>query len=121
MSRQDDKFVEAVVQELDESSTMLDAETQSRLLEMRRSALAQVPARSHKSRRPLVLALAGSCCAAILSVFIYFGSVSNSDLEAIDDMELLFAGEDLEMLQDQDLEFYLWLETQESEVSVEDS
>lgn len=121
MSKSDEPLVRSVVQSLDDSCENLDADTQDTLAQMRRAALDQIPSEKPSSKTPAIWALGGSCAAAVLAVFIFFSSPSDQAVEPFEDIDVLLAGEDFDMLQEQDLEFLLWLEAQDALSSAEES
>lgn len=97
----------------DESVARLDAATRSRLTQARYRALEERKATRSRGWG-FTLVPAGTLAAtALLAWFIVQpGVVVDDALQvAVDDLEVLLAEEDLEML-DEDLEFYGWLEEQ---------
>ena len=96
----------------DESVAGLDAATRSRLTQARYRALEELkPARSRALSFTLVPA--GTLAATALVVWFMVQPPVDDGLQvtSVDDLEILLAEEDLEML-DEDLEFYGWLEEQ---------
>ena len=109
---EDEPFLERAGRQLREDAERLDAATQSRLNQARHRALEEltqpkslgwVPGRS-------ALALAGSLAAVVLAVALLNSPRPVSDGStpvATEDIDMLLAGERLEMIED--LEFYQWL------------
>ncbi|HJR71084.1 MAG TPA: hypothetical protein VKA43_13665 [Gammaproteobacteria bacterium] len=105
-------FERKTKQVFDESVAGLDAATRSRLTQARYRALEELkPQRSRALSFTLVPA--GALAAALLVWFTVVPPTTVDDLEvaSLNDLEILLAEEDLEML-NEDLEFYGWLEEQ---------
>jgi hypothetical protein len=116
MGMSDEKDVSAFERQtkrvFDESVAGLDAATRSRLTQARYRALEELkPARSR--RLSFTLVPAGTLAATALVAWFMVQPVVDDGLQvtSVDDLEILLAEEDLEML-DEDLEFYGWLEEQ---------
>lgn len=98
----------------DESVAGLDAATRSRLTQARYRALEELkPQRSRRLWFTLVPAGTLAATALLAWVIVQPRVVVDEGLRvaSVDDLEILLAEEDLEML-DEDLEFYGWLEEQ---------
>jgi len=122
----DEKDISAFEREtkrvFDESVAGLDAATRSRLTQARYRALEE--RRPKRSRGwGFTLVPAGTLAAtALLAWFIVVRSgpdVGLQQVTSVDDLEILLAEEDLEML-DEDLEFYGWLEEQPEFANADD-
>lgn len=119
----DDRLVERIREHLDARVDDLDAETLSRLAEARRRALAAAgkPRRRWTIPRPgdhraadwVVPAGAfASVVATVLALTIMVAEPGNGLAKEVDDLEMLTAGEEIELYEN--LEFYLWLQDRES-------
>jgi hypothetical protein len=118
MGMSDEKDMSAFEREtkrvFDESVAGLDAATRSRLTQARYRALEELkPQRSRRLRFALVPAGTLAATALLAWVIVQPRVVVDEGLRvaSVDDLEILLAEEDLEML-DEDLEFYGWLEEQ---------
>ena len=108
-------FFERVRRTLDESVDQLDFDTLGRLEIARRRALSEAAKPGKRWWRPLGferdwLVPAGafaSIVATVLALTLMVSDPGGQSLEVLDDIELLTAGEDLELLEN--LEFYQWL------------
>jgi hypothetical protein len=99
----------------------LDAATLSRLNQSRQKALAAVQGSSHGRNRWLTWAPAGALAAGVLAAVLLWrappdanapptvASSSPADTQQ-DPIELLAAGEDLDLATEADLDFYVWVE-----------
>lgn len=112
MNQDSDLMLQRLRQHLDRSSTDLDGATLSKLNQARQRAL-DTTSRSvalSSWQRPL---LVGSAIAVLVGIFMlqtaHLPTESVSPMAAAD-LELLAAGEDLELIEN--LEFYAWLQTQ---------
>jgi hypothetical protein len=98
----------------EDSVERLDARTRSKLTQARNRALDEV--KKGATRRRWVWAPAGGfALAAVVAVGIVMWSGRQSPLPgpaALEDLEIVADSEDLELLQDQDVEFYAWLDEQ---------
>lgn len=109
MSRQpydENEFLKKIHTTLDQSVATVDEATRGRLAEARRHAVSQI------GRRPLVqpvtmLAMAASVAVLAIGVSLWWPTATGT-IPAADDLALISAGEDFELLED--LEFYRWLE-----------
>lgn len=99
----------------------LDAATLSRLNRSRQKALAAAQGSSHGHNRWLAWAPAGALAAGVLAAVLLWrappdanapptvASSSPADMQQ-DSLELLAAGEDLDLATEADLDFYVWVE-----------
>jgi len=96
----------------DESVAGLDAATRSRLTQARYRALEELKPRRSRAWG-FTLVPAGALAAALLVWFTVVPPTTDVDLDvaSLNDLEILLAEEDLEMLAE-DLDFYGWLEEQ---------
>jgi len=103
----------------DESVAGLDAATRSRLTQARYRALEE--RKSTRSRGwGFTLVPAGTLAATgLLAWFMLPQGPVDLQVTSVDDLEILLAEEDLEML-GEDLEFYGWLEEQPEFANVDD-
>jgi negative regulator of sigma E activity len=106
----DEAFVRRVKAALDEGNEHLDARVRSRLRQARHAALAQVQPRPAFWVRQWVPA-AGLAAAAVLAVLVWpqAPSVQPQD-EALSDLEIVLAEENLDLLED--LDFYEWVDAE---------
>ena len=98
----------------DESVAGLDAATRSRLTQARYRALEERKPTTRSRGWGFTLVPAGTLAAtALLALFLVVQRPGDDALQgtSVDDLEILLAEEDLEML-DEDLDFYGWLEEQ---------
>ena len=110
----DDQLLEQASRLLREDASRMDGATQSRLNQARNSALEELGSgsviRQWMPGRPVV-ALAGSCAAVLIAVTLIYSpgpEDGGAATVATEDIDLLLAGESLEMIED--LEFYQWLD-----------
>lgn len=112
MSRDDEKFVNNIKQQLDRQAEELDGQTLSRLRQARAGALAEDGGRQWHWQP-----LAAFASVAVLAVAVWLAlPLNNGDernMAALDDMELLAARDDPEFYEE--IEFYAWLESQNEE------
>jgi hypothetical protein len=126
MGMSDEKDMSAFEREtkrvFDESVAGLDAATRSRLTQARYRALEELkPRRSWRLGFTLVPAGTLAATALLAWVIVQPRVVVDEGLRvaSVDDLEILLAEEDLEML-DEDLEFYGWLEEQPEFANADD-
>ena len=108
----------------------LDAATLSRLNRSRQQALDAAAGRSHTGWRWTAWAPAGALAASVLAAVLMLRAPSENGAPAQvaatagsadaqqDPLELLAAGEDLELATEADLEFYAWVELETAEDGV---
>mgnify|MGYP006962139287 CR=1 FL=1 len=93
---------------------LLDARTRSKLTQARNRALDEV--KKGAARRRWIWAPAGGfALAAVVAVGIVLSSGRTSQQPApaaLEDLEIVSNSENLDLLQDQDVEFYAWLDEQ---------
>ena len=98
----------------EDSVERLDAGTRSKLTQARNRALDEV--KKGAVRRRWIWAPAGGfALAAVVAVGIVLSSGRTQPQPAptaLDDLEIVADQEDLDLLQDQDVEFYAWLDEQ---------
>lgn len=100
-------FLAKVQATLEHSLESIDADTKARLAASRRKAVVAI-AKSPRSYKPvMMLAMAASVVVLAVGVALWWPS-SHGTMPAADDLSLLTAGDDFELLED--LEFYRWLE-----------
>lgn len=118
------RFEQNTKRVFDESVAALDAATRSRLTQARHRALEGLKAPRRAWQWTLAPVGVGTLAAAALVVWFTIGQAppATEDLEgtSLNDLELLLAEEDLEML-DEELDFYGWLEEQPEFASADDS
>lgn len=99
----------------------LDAATLSRLNRSRQEALAAAQGSSHGRNRWLTWAPAGALAAGVLAAVLLWRAPPDANapptvasgspaLSQQDSLELLAAGEDLDLATEADLDFYVWVE-----------
>src|SRR5215510_14601853 len=104
----DEAFVRRVKAILDEGNAHLDARVRSRLTQARHAALAQADARPNLWLRQWAPA-AGIAAAAVLAVLVWTSAPREQPPdEALNDLEIVLAGENLDMLEN--LDFYEWVD-----------
>ena len=97
----------------EDSVERLDARTRSKLTQARNRALDEV--KKGAARRRWILAPAGGfALAAVIAVGVvmWSGHPSQPGPAALEDLEIVADSEDLALLQEQDVEFYAWLDEQ---------
>ena len=97
----------------EDSVERLDARTRSKLTQARNRALDEV--KKGAVRRRWIWAPAGGfALAAVVAVGIVLssGRTTQPAPTALDDLEIVADQENLDLLQDQDVEFYAWLDEQ---------
>ena len=110
----DEALLQKIRQELDRSVESLDGETRSRLSSVRNMALESAGVRSRPYWLPAgAVALASMLVIAVIVTRVQAPVPDDSDLlvalmEDAQDLELVSAIDDLELLED--LDFYYWLE-----------
>jgi hypothetical protein len=111
--RGDEVFVRRIKAALDEGNEHLDARVRSRLRQARSAALAQVHPRPRLWSRQWVPAL-GVAAAAVLAVLVWPHAPSSLQPqdEALNDLEIVLAGENLDLLEN--LDFYEWVDAESS-------
>jgi hypothetical protein len=117
MNENHDNFIKSIKVELDKSADNLDAETQSKLNQLRQKAISDRKSYRHSIFSiPVATALAGCLTIAIFINIPDEEVIPSNNLSSavIDDMELLSNSEDLEFLEN--LEFYEWLNEYEPQV-----
>ncbi len=107
--RDEQAFLNQVRQQLDRQADALDELTLARLRAARARALEQVPGRA---RRRAWLPAAGMAVAAALVAAVLLWPSAPRLPAGADDLDLLAAGEDLEL--SEELEFYDWLDSTQS-------
>jgi len=108
----DEVFVRRVKAALDEGNEHLEARVRSRLRQARHAALAQVQPRPVFWTRQWVPAL-GVAAAAVLAILVWpHAPTMQPQDEALDDLEIVLAGENLDLLEN--LDFYEWVDAESS-------
>ena len=110
--RDNEHFLQQVRQQLDESENHLDAATRSRLTQIRSAALESAAEPKAKWLWPVpVMALSSAAIVAVVSVSLSVNTVTVQN-SSLDDLPLLTINDSFELLND--VEFYQWLEDQNS-------
>lgn len=107
-----DPFLEKARQSLDDSVEGLDSNTLDKLNQIRREALNDTHTKSQSVSWGSWAPVGGIATAALLAAF-WFANPPPTPQPLMDDMELLTAEEDLEMMED--IEFVAWLMEQVEE------
>lgn len=110
MSRDDEKFVNGIKQQLDQQADGMDGQTLSRLRLARATALAE-PRQGGWRWQPLAAFASVSVLAVAVWLAMPVNKGGEQNMAALDDMELLAAADDLEFYEE--IEFYAWLEGQD--------
>ena len=108
-------FVRRVKAMLDEGNAHLDARVRSRLTQARHAALAQADSRPNLWLRQWAPA-AGIAAAAVLAVLVWPTPREQPPDEALNDLEIVLAGENLDLLED--LDFYEWVDADAQQNSI---
>jgi hypothetical protein len=112
MSRDEEKFVNGIKQQLDEQIDGMDGHTLSRLRQARAAALTESTERTWRWQPLAALASVTALAVAVwLAMPVDNGSEHN--MAALDDMELLASADDLEFYEN--IEFYEWVESQDEQ------
>ncbi|NOX75454.1 MAG: DUF3619 family protein [Gammaproteobacteria bacterium] len=117
--RTEQRLLDAVKTSLDQSEQTLDGVTLGRLRAARREALGTLTTNHpRRRRRELLGGFAVAATLATLTVSLWIlppapGDVSGNSLPALEDVALLTDAEELEFYQD--LDFYLWLDSNGSD------
>jgi hypothetical protein len=102
-TRQEDRLVERIRQQLDREAGQLDELTVARLRAARLRAL-ETAGRPHRRW----LALLGTAAVAAIVVAVLYWQQPVTLPGAIDDLDIVATGDDMELLED--LDFYDWLD-----------
>lgn len=109
-----EEFAKKARELFEESVERLDARTRSKLTQARNRALDEVT--KGAARRRWIWAPAGGfALAAVVAVGIVLSSGRTAPQPApaaLEDLEIVADSENLDLLQDQDVEFYAWLDEQ---------
>ena len=112
----DDTFVRQLKTMLDDGNARLDARVRSRLTQARHAALAQADARPVFWLRQWAPA-AGVAAAAVLAVLVWpTARREQPPDESASDLEIVLAGENLDLLED--LDFYEWVDADTQQNSI---
>jgi hypothetical protein len=103
----DDELNTHIKQSLDESTNELDANTLSRIRQIRASAVERVDERKHSWQGIMVGGLA-TTCVMVLAVMLLLNSDTTLQTVPLDELELISSADNLDLFED--LEFYEWLE-----------
>ena len=103
----EDKLTTNIRLALDESADSLDANTLSKIRQIRSRAVEKAEAR-HVNWPGIISGALATACVMVFTVMILLQSPTTLQPVPIDDLELLSSSEDLELFED--LEFYEWLE-----------
>lgn len=108
MSKHDDNEINTnIKQALDDSISKLDANTLSKIRQVRAQAVDKVNSGQHNWSGVMSGAVAMTCV-MIVAVMILLESPTQTNLVPLDDLDLISSSESLELYED--LEFYEWLE-----------
>ncbi|MBL1141698.1 MAG: hypothetical protein HND53_06665 [Proteobacteria bacterium] len=100
---------ESIRQSLDESVDALDANTLSKIRQIRAQAIEKADARKSKHWQGVVVGGLATTCVMVLAVMMLINSPASIDPVPGNDLELISSSsDDLELFED--LEFYEWLE-----------
>ncbi len=117
IERSDEDIEKTVKRVLDATTQNEDPELAEKFASMRTAALKQMPEAREEKRKSFYFAQIGVVSAAIVFVFslVFFLPTDVQTVESyasINDLELLTEADDLEMFAQEDVEFYLWLESE---------
>ena len=107
---EDNKLETGIKQALDNSVDLLDAETLSRIRQVRARAVAKAETGSFNWFGVMSGAVA-TACVMVFTVMLLFKSPAVVPSIPVDDIELISSSDSLELFED--LEFYEWLEDHE--------
>jgi uncharacterized protein DUF3619 len=108
MSKHDeDELATKIKQDLDESIEALDANTLSRLRQLRAKAIERSEPRKYPTQGLLIGGLA-TACVMVLAVILLLNPETSVQTVPVEELELISSMEHLDLLED--LEFYEWLE-----------
>ena len=111
----EETFVRQLKTMLDDGNARLDARVRSRLTQARHAALAQADARPVFWARQWAPA-AGVAAAAVLAVLVSTARREPPPDESASDLEIVLAGENLDLLED--LDFYEWVDADTQQNSI---
>jgi len=113
----DDKLSRRVAESLDQSAEALDSATLTRLAEMRARALDAIPDKKTTRKSPRnVWILTGSLACTLMVAAVLAPNVAKRMTPSPDvtPVEWLASSDDAEMFEEQDVDFYLWLEDEQA-------
>ncbi len=102
----EEKLAANVRQTLDESANSIDANSLSRIRQIRTQAIARAEVRNSSWSGVMTGALA-TACVMVVAVIILLRSPMPTEAVPLDDLDLISSYENLELYED--LEFYEWL------------
>ena len=106
----EDELTTNIRQALDESVDALDANTLSRIRQIRAQAIEKVEAR-HVNWFGIMTGALATACVMVFAVMILLQSPTTIQPVQVDDLELISSSDNLELFED--LEFYEWLDEYE--------
>jgi len=113
MSRDEEKFVSGIKEQLDQQAEVLDRATLSHLHQARVAAQAEGAGRQWRHWQPVAAFASIAVLAIAIWVAIPVNNNGDQTMAALDDMELLTAADELEFYEE--IEFYQWLEAQDEQ------
>ena len=105
-NEQENRFLKQIKKTLDEGADHLDAETQSRLTQLRYKALESKSSRRLPEWMYQPATQWASVACALLLIVLYFGEAGKTQ-PGLEDIDLLTSTDGLELYEE--LEFYAWL------------
>lgn len=104
----EDELKTNIKRELDESSDALDANTLSRIRQIRAMAVDKAEGRTVKNGSGLFIGGLATACLMVLAIVVLMKSPTSIETVPVDDLELISSSDNLEFYED--LEFYEWLD-----------
>lgn len=107
----EDELNRSIKQDLDESVDVLDANTLSKIRQIRAKAIEGVESRSSSwffSKQGLFIGGLATACVMVFAVMILLESPRFMQTISVDDIEFISSSDNLDLFED--LEFYEWLE-----------
>ena len=111
--KKDEDFLSTIKKNLDDSLNDDDS-LNNRLAEMRSEALDKIPNKTKNTFMLPILGVGSTMALALAFLVTVFGNqkIDSTGVEDWNNIELLTESEDMEMLEKNDIEFYVWLETE---------
>lgn len=99
---------ENIKQTLDDSVGALDANTLSKIRQIRAQAIEKADTKKQNHWQGILVGGLATTCVMVLAVMMLLNSPTSIEPVPVDDLELISSSDNLELFED--LEFYEWLE-----------
>lgn len=104
----EDELKTSIKRDLDESTDALDANTLSKIRQIRAKAVEKAGNRNVDYGSGLFIGGLATACIMVLAVIMLIKSPTSIEIVPVDELELISSSDNLEFYED--LEFYEWLE-----------